>query len=47
LSAESDLENKKESILPVCDKPYHKIKDNMPLGEELERMWNYKKQCIH
>ena len=30
-----------ESVLPVCDKPYHKIKENMPLGKELENMWNY------
>jgi len=30
-----------ESILPVCDKPYHKIKENMPHGEELEDLWNY------
>ena len=34
----SDLENTKESILPVCDKPYHKIKENMPHGEELEKI---------
>jgi len=38
---QSDLENTKESILPVCDKPYHKIKENVPLGEELEILWNY------
>jgi len=25
-----------ESIFPVCDKPYHKTKENMPLREELE-----------
>ena len=25
----------------VCDKPFHKIKENMPLGEELENLWNY------
>ena len=37
---QSDLENTKESILPV-DKPYHKIKENMPHGEELENVWNY------
>jgi len=41
VSWQSDLENTKESILPVCDKPYHKIKENMPLGEELENLWNY------
>jgi len=33
----SHLENTKESILPLCDKPYPKIKGNMPLGEELEK----------
>ena len=41
VSWQSDLENTKESILPVCDKPYHKIKENMPLGEELDNLWNY------
>jgi len=41
VSLHSDLENTKESILPVCDKPYHKIKENMPLGEELKNLWNY------
>jgi len=35
------LENTKASILPVCDKPYHKIKANIPQGEELENVWNY------
>jgi len=29
------------NVLPVCDKPYHKIKENMPLGDELEKLWNY------
>ena len=38
VSWQSDLENTKESILPVCDKPYHKIKENMPLGEELKNV---------
>ena len=38
---QSDLANTKESILPVCDKPFHKIKENMLLGEELEKLWNY------
>ena len=37
VSWQSDLENTKESILPVCDKPYHNIKENMPHGEELEK----------
>jgi len=41
VSQQSDLENLKECILPVCDKPYHKIKENMPLGKELENLWNY------
>ena len=38
VSWQSDLENTKESILSVCDKPYHKIKETMPLGEELENL---------
>jgi len=41
VSWQSDLENTKESILPVCDKPYHNIKQNMPLGKELENLWNF------
>jgi len=42
LSADkSDLENTKECILPVYDKPYHKFKENMPHGEEHENLWNY------
>jgi len=41
VSWQSDLENTKESILPVCDKPYHNIKDYMPLVERLENLWNY------
>jgi len=32
------IENTKESILSVCDKPYHKIKENMPHGEELANL---------
>jgi len=28
----TDLENTKESILLVCDKPYYNIKENMPHG---------------
>jgi len=44
VSLQSDLENTKESILPVCDKPYHKIKENMPHGEELENLLNYQLQ---
>jgi len=38
---QSDLENTKESILPVCDKPYHKIKENLPHWEGLDFFWNY------
>jgi len=44
-SLQSDLENTKESILPVCDKPYHKIKGNVMLGEELENLWNHPLAC--
>jgi len=35
VSWKSDIENAQESILPVCDQPYHQINENMPLGEEL------------
>jgi len=36
-----DLENTKESILPVCDiNPLHKIKENLPHWEELEKLPN-------
>jgi len=38
VSWQSDLENTQESILPVCDQPYHKINENMTLGEELEHL---------
>jgi len=43
VSWQSDLENTKERILLVWDtsKPYHKIKEIMPLGEELENLWKY------
>jgi len=47
ISWQSDLENTEESILPVCDKPYHKIEENMPLGEELEKLWNYSQTWIN
>jgi len=39
--AQHYLENGSNHIFPVCDKPYHKIKENTPLGEELEYFWNY------
>ena len=38
VSWQSDLENTKESIFPVCDKPYHKITENMLLVEECENL---------
>ena len=41
LSNRLGLKNTKESILPVCYKPYYEIKENMRLGEELENLWNY------
>ena len=31
-----DLENTKEGILHVCDKPNHNIKENLPQWEGLE-----------
>jgi len=34
-------------MFPVCAKPYHKIKENMPLGEELENLWNYSLQSLN
>jgi len=34
----SDLDNTKESILPVCDKLLHNIKENLPHWEELENI---------
>jgi len=30
-----------KSLLPVCDKPYHKFKENLPHLEDLEYLWNY------
>ena len=30
-----------KSILPVCDKPNHKIKENLPHLEELDIVLNY------
>jgi len=39
--AQSDLVNAKESILPVCDIPYHTIKENLQQWAELEHLWNY------
>ena len=33
--------NAKDILLLVCDKPYHKIKDNLPHWEELENVWNF------
>jgi len=36
----SDLVNTKENLLPVCNKPYHDLKENLPHWEELANMWN-------
>jgi len=38
---QADVVNTKESLLPDCDKPYHKIKENLPHWEEPENLWNY------
>jgi len=38
---QADLVNTKENLLPVCDYPYHKIKENLPHWEELENLSNY------
>jgi len=32
---------RRRHTLSVCDKPNHKIKENMPHGEEFEKLWNY------
>jgi len=37
----SDLVNTKESILPVCDKPYHTNNRILQKWEELEKLRNY------
>jgi len=37
----SDLVNTKESVLPVCNKPYHTNKRNIQKGEETKDMRNY------
>ena len=47
VSWQSELENTKESILSVCDKPYQNIKENMPLGEELKHLWNYPLRSVN
>jgi len=31
----------KESLLPVCDKPYHTIKENLLQWAELQNLWYY------
>jgi len=36
----SDPENTKETIFPVFDKHLHKIKENLPLWEELDILQN-------
>jgi len=36
VSSQANIENTKASILHVCDKPYHKIKENLPHWKELE-----------
>jgi len=36
-----DLKYTKDSILLVCDKPYHKIKENLPHWEDIETLWNW------
>jgi len=41
LSADNLTYKIQKSILPVCDKPYQKIKESMSHGEKLENLWNY------
>jgi len=38
--SQSDQVNTKESILPVCDKPYHTNKRKVQKGEEIEVLRN-------
>jgi len=38
---QSDLVYTKESILPVCDKPYHTNKNTAQNDEEIESLRNY------
>jgi len=39
VSCQYNLENTKESIFPVCDKYFHKIKENIPHEEELQKCY--------
>jgi len=43
---QGDLVKTKGILLPVCDKPYCKVKENLPHWEELEHLWNYALLCI-
>jgi len=38
---QSDLINTKESILPICDNPYHTNKGILQKWEQLENLRNY------
>ena len=38
---QADIDNTKERLLPVCEKAYHNIKENLPHLEELANRWNY------
>jgi len=38
---QADLVNTKESLLPVCDKLHHNIKEKLSHWEELVILWNY------
>jgi len=38
---QSDLVNTKESIIPVCDKPYHTNKIILQKWEAIEKLRNY------
>jgi len=41
MSGQSDLVNTKESVVPVCDKPYHMKKRNTQKEEEIKVLQNY------
>jgi len=42
---QADLVNTKESLLPVYDKPYHKIQEIIPHWKELDNLWSYAWFC--
>jgi len=35
-----------ESVLPVCDKPYHKNNEFQQMWAEIKQLWNYALQGL-